>query len=359
MGSSEPLPQITARHNDFLAVLIAAYLIHAKKYYAGKGDWKNVRETAKLLLRFIGKRSILGHQFGPKMFLEFQTWLIDREPERGTQKMSRGVVNSHCGRVRRMFRWLQSQELLPKGHAAELSTVLPLMPGRTAARESDPVSPPTWGDVEKTLPYLPPSIANAVRVQFICGMRPGEVLSMQVGDIDCSRDVWLWSPDHHKTSHRKKILIKAIPRAAQAAILAMSAGKSIGDFLVSPLDDLDWRATSRPIRKTKIFPCELARRKEKSKASKRKKLNYYTETRYGKEIAAAIDRAASVGDSIPRWTPNQLRHAIASEISGKIDEQSAQRWLGHSRLETTAIYTQQVTNELLAIAEEVDKLLSR
>ena len=84
---------------------------------------------------------------------------------------------------------------------------------------------------------------------------------------------------------------------------------------------------------------------------------------YGKEITAAITRANSAiqdeSKKIPHWTPNQLRHAIATEVSARIGEQASQRYLGHARLETTSIYTAAHERELIEIASQLQEFLQR
>ena len=58
---------------------------------------------------------------------------------------------------------------------------------------------------------------------------------------------------------------------------------------------------------------------------------------------------------LPRWTPNQLRHSIATSISSEIDDHAAQRWLGHKNLATTNTYIAKQVAELIAIARELDR----
>ncbi|MBS0207156.1 MAG: site-specific integrase [Planctomycetes bacterium] len=342
-------PQPTApelQSGSLLIELSAVYLRHAKSYLQGKGDWNNVRGTQALLDEFAG--DVLGSAFGPVRFEQFREWLVGRG-------LARTTINSHMGRVRRFFRWCQSKELIPKGHLEGLKSVIPLMPGRTLAREPEPVAPVAWAVVERTIPHLPPPIVNAIKVQYYCGMRPGEVLRMRSGEIDQRGDIWFWKPGRHKNSHRLQSLTKAIPAPAQK-ILAPLLKKPAGEHLFSPVDAKDWAASRRRPRVTKIYPYERIASEERGKNPKRKRLDHYTESRYGKLISEAIARAnkdVPEEERIPRWTPLQLRHAIATEVSALLGEQASQRWLGHARMETTAIYTAQHERELREIAEKL------
>ncbi len=54
---------------------------------------------------------------------------------------------------------------------------------------------------------------------------------------------------------------------------------------------------------------------------------------YGIRIAEACKLAG-----LPRWSPNQLRHAGATRIREQIDLEAAQVFLGHSSAPTTEIY---------------------
>lgn len=337
----DPLPP----PGSLILELSVAYLDYAKAYLQGKGDWNNVRGTQVLLDEFAG--DVRGPAFGPVRFEQFQQWLVGRG-------LARTTVNSHMGRARRFFRWCQSKELIPKGHAEGLKSVSSLMPGRTEAREPEPIDPVPWAVVAKTLPQLSPPIVNAIYVQYFCGMRPGEVLKMRSGEIDRKGEIWFWRPDRHKNSHRLQSLTKAIPAPAQK-ILKPLLKKPKGEFLFSPSDAKEWAAARRP-RITKIYPYERIIIEERLKNPKKKRLDHYTPLRYGKLIGDAITRANKdipEEERIPHWTPLQLRHAIATEVSALLGEQASQRWLGHARLETTAIYTATHERELREIAERL------
>ena len=52
-----------------------------------------------------------------------------------------------------------------------------------------------------------------------------------------------------------------------------------------------------------------------------------------------------------RWTPNQLRHARATEIRKQYGIESASSVLGHSQLSTTEIYAEQDAERAIAVAK--------
>ena len=55
--------------------------------------------------------------------------------------------------------------------------------------------------VKKTIPFLPSNVAAMVRLQLLTAMRPGEVRSMRLCDIDTTGEVWYDIPFEHKTEH--------------------------------------------------------------------------------------------------------------------------------------------------------------
>jgi integrase len=101
-------------------------------------------------------------------------------------------------RIKRVFKWAVSEELISSGVHEALSTVTGLKFGRTSARESEPVKPVDDQTVELTLPYVTPQIAAMIRLAALTGMRPGEVIRMRRCDIDTKTDVWIYAPDSHK-----------------------------------------------------------------------------------------------------------------------------------------------------------------
>jgi integrase len=75
----------------------------------------------------------------------------------------------------------------------------------------------------------------------------------------------------------------------------------------------------------------------------------YTKDSYHRAIQRACDRANAAARTaapdtkpevrlVPRWHPNQLRHAAATEIRRKFGLEAAQVVLGHSRADVTQVY---------------------
>jgi integrase len=86
----------------------------------------------------------------------------------------RTQINLRVGRIRRMYKWAASEELIPAGVFQALTTVDGLRQGRTAAADRDPVGPVPDGDVEKVLVHLNRHVRGLVELQRLTGCRPGE-----------------------------------------------------------------------------------------------------------------------------------------------------------------------------------------
>jgi integrase len=102
-----------------------------------------------------------------------------------------------------------------------------------------------------------------VVVQWLTGMRPSEVFSMRVGDIDRSRDngLWYYSPKHKTEEH---IGEKPIPlgRPEQELITPYLVGKKPEAAVFSPRAAVRERAEeARARRKSKIPPSQQERSK--------------------------------------------------------------------------------------------------
>ena len=85
------------------------------------------------------------------------------------------------------------------------------------------------------------------------------------------------------------------------------------------------------------------------------KKHCYTPNSYRSALCRGFEKASKSGVEIPYWFPNQLRHAIATELRQSQGEQAAQIWLGHENLNTTGIYTEKQITELVAVAHVLDQ----
>jgi hypothetical protein len=119
-----------------VAELLARYRRFARSYYVKNGRRTSEPTAIDAALRAV--RRLYGRHaaaaFGPLALKAVQQQWVAAD-------LCRGVVNQHTGRIKRMFRWAVSEELLPASVYQALATVPGLRRGRTQAREPAPVRP--------------------------------------------------------------------------------------------------------------------------------------------------------------------------------------------------------------------------
>jgi integrase len=312
-------------HGDPLLVeLMAGYLQWAASYYIKDGRPTSEIGCIKAALRELRTYGRMpAAQFGPRALRAVQQQMVEAG-------RTRTGINKLCGIIKRMFRWGVAQQLLAYDCYGALATLPGQKRGRTAARESDPVLPVDDAAIEATLQYLPHVVADMVRFQRLVGCRPSEVCGLCPCDVDTSGDVWCYAPASHKTEHhgrQRRIYIG--PRAQ--AILRPYLLREKTAYCFRPLDsERKRRAELRERRKTRVQPSQLNRRK---KRPKRKPRDHYDRNSYCRAVVRAAAKAG-----VPKWSPNQLRHAAATEIRRRFGLEAAQAALGHATADVTQIY---------------------
>jgi integrase len=300
-----------------IAEVVARFLPAAKEHYT-RGDelsseYDQVLHALKPLIKLFGTEP--AKEFGPRKLKDIQRAMV-------LAGLSRKVVNRRINRIRIMWRWASSEELVPPELYHGLLSVRPLTRGQYGVRELPDVGPVDRATVELTLLYTPPAISSMIRLQLACGMRPAEVCSMRWCDINQANDTWLYSPPKHKNAWRDTVRRILITRDVQPIL---------NQYLFMP--------STQPIFRRRAY-------RDRPAAA-------YTPMTYWKAIQYAFKRAERKGVAIQRWHPHQLRHTRATEISQLLGEQAAQVFLGHESLSTTGIYVERQLQELLAVADRL------
>ncbi|MCA9110073.1 MAG: hypothetical protein KDA52_09015 [Planctomycetaceae bacterium] len=180
--------------------LTMLYLEHAKRHYVKNGTPTSQIHSIRLVLRYLNRlyNKCLASEFSPRMLKAVRDEMI----RAGYVRTS---INAHVSRIRRMFEWAVSEEIIPPHVLVALKSVQGLQAGRTEAVESDPVSQVSNDHVEAVLPHVSAQINTMIQLQQLTGMRPGEVLIMRPCDITMTTDgVWKYRPEAHKTEHHGK-----------------------------------------------------------------------------------------------------------------------------------------------------------
>jgi integrase len=174
-------------------------------------------------------------------------------------------------------------------------------------------------------------VCDIVDLLLLTGMRVGEAVIMRGTDIDTTGAVWLYRPVEHKNKWRGHNRVIAIGPKAQA-IIRRHLKPKIDDYLFSPRVQRDMIfAAKREMRKTKVQPSQLCRKKEKPKK--------LPGDRYSAIVINRAIRTACKKAGVPRWHTHQLRHTAALEISRQHGLEAARAILGHRTVQMSAHYS--------------------
>lgn len=303
--------------------LCARYLKYALSYYIKNGKVTDEVASIKVAIRHINKHyaGTAAKDFGPQSLKAVRQQMVE-------QGNSRRYINGNVGRLKAMFRWAVTEELIPVTTYQALRTLPGLKKGKTEAVERPPVPAVPMTVVEATLAHLKQMTADMVRFQLLTGCRPGEVCSIKPSEIDRSDEVWRYTPGSHKMEHKGRIRTILIGPQAQAVLLP---------YLL---------------------------RDESKTCFTRGDGGPFKRWNYNEQIHRACDKAfpapkGTEGDELKawkkehRWAPNQLRHTRATEIRQRYGLEAAQAVLGHSKADTTQIYAERDIAKAAKIMGEV------
>lgn len=319
--------------------LVLVYRRHTHEYYRKNGkvtrEAELIDEVIRLVRKDHGKEPI--GEFGPTDLSALREKMID------DHDWSRQHINKQTPRIVGIFRWGAEKEICAPEVAMALKQLPGLKKGRTRAREAPGVTTVDDAIVDATVPHLPETIADMVRLQRLTGARPGEICLIRPEDIDRSGSVWLYIPERHKTEHHDKQRLIVIGPQGQA-VLQLYLDRDAESYCFSP-------AESEQRRRQKVW--------ENSKAAKTRKCRRlpkpsrtYAEFYDTATYRHAVQRVCKRLD-IEMWSPNQLRHSAATEIRKKFGLEAAQVVCGHQSADVTQIYAERDLELAVKVALEV------
>jgi integrase len=255
-----------------VADLLAGWVDYCSREFRKRGretsEAANCRTVAAAVREQYGDMPAAG--FGPAQLRAVRELWVARG-------LGRNTVNAYCARIVRAWRWATGESLIPPGIASALADVAPLRPGRTLAPERPRRKPADPAAVAAALAHLrgrPARVAAAraaVTLQQLTGMRPAEVCHIRPCDIDRAGEVWVYAVDldWNKNAHRGRPQRYYLGPRAQAILSPLLEGRGQGE---------------------RVFP--------------------FDRQGYSLTIKLAV-RAAEC----ERWTPHQLRHALATAVA--------------------------------------------
>jgi len=326
--------------------VVAAFRQHAKRYYTSANgkvstEVENYDQAVKPLVKLYGRTPAA--EFGPLRLKVLREAMIANGHVRSN-------INKLISRIKGVFKWATSQELLSPSVYHSLLSVGGLKHGRSEAAESEPVKAVDDAIVGATLPHLSSVVRAMVRIQRLTGARPGEICAMRVGDIDRSGPVWQYRPRGHKTAHFGYERIIFIGPKAQDVFAPFLLKLNPDAFVFNPqAATAEMRQRRADARKTPISCGNIAGENVEGKP-RRQPGDCYTADSYRRAIARAADAAdlwakggVVINDDerlVPRWHPHQLRHSAATAIRKDFGIEGAQHVLGHKVARITEIYAE-------------------
>ena len=334
----------------FIDNLAKVFLRWAREAF-GSSDFGTYKTAIKTTLDIYS--GTLVEEFGPQKLLTVQNrfveirWFIPKKPvenEKQVEKrFSRGHVNKMTCFVRRMFEWGIPYEFVPPAIAGALKYVPSLREGQTTAPECPPREAVPDNVVDATLPHFLPIIADIVRVQRLTAMRPGEICSMTVGNIDRSGEIWVYRPTTHKNRWRGQSRVIALGKPEQEILDRRMVGKENDDYIFTRAEAMQERkAKKKASRKPRRTPSPMAWDKAGAEKPKRQYRDSLTSEMYCKAVTntiAAVNAQLPDGQKgIPHWTPYCLRHAAITEIIKTDGIDAARAVAGQESVNVTMIY---------------------
>jgi integrase len=282
-----------------------------------------------------------------------------------TADRSRCYVNKLVTKLKAMFKWAVTEELLPPESNVyrNLAAVPGLKRGRTTAREGEPVRPVPIEHVDAIRPFVSRQVAAIIDLQLLTAARQGELVIMRAIDLDMTGDVWIYEPREHKTAYRghgRKIYLG--PKAQE--VVRPFLNRPVEAFLFSPGEaEAERREVQHKARKTPLScgnkPGSNRVRKPCKAAGER-----YDSGNYAHAIAQACRRAWPVPAGLNpaeakqwqeehNWHPHQLRHTAATNLRKQFGLDVAAIMLGHTRCDVTQVYAEVNHDRAKGIAAKV------
>jgi integrase len=280
----------------------------------------------------------------------------------------RPYVNKQINRIRHIFKWAVSDELIPGSVLHGLQAVPGLKRGRSDAAEPEKVTPVPMKLVEAVEPFVSRQVWAMIQLQLFTAARAGEICQLRPCDIDREKDVWVYKPEHHKTAHHgfdKKIWIG--PRAQQ--VLTPFLLRDPQSYCFSPAEAEDERRRAMSEQRVTPLSCGNVPGSNRKDAPRRSAGERYTTDTYRRAIQRACDQAwpapaplcqrpdetavawkkrltpAQAAElkewqKAHRWHPHQLRHNAATELRRDFGLEAARIILGHHSTAITEIYAE-------------------
>lgn len=286
-----------------IAEVCLAFVVDATERYRHP---KTGRPTAELdchksaikpLREMFGELTV--DQFGPSKLRLVREQFI-------AKGWSRGFVNKSTNRLRHVVKWAVGRELCPPHVLAALQAVEPLLPGRSAARETTKRQAVDQAHLDAVREKLEGVYRDIFDLLLLTGCRPSELLSLTSGAIDHSGPVWVATIDDHKNAWR----------GLERKLHFGPKGQLI----------LRKHLSAKP--SAPLFPLH-------------------------RETITRVIRRACLEANVPPFTAYSLRHTVATAVRDELGIEAAQGLLGHAAPQMTAHYSSKLDRLAESVAAKI------
>lgn len=275
-------------------------------YLTSEGKPSAERDCFRGVIRLLHQRfgELPVDNFGPLCLRQIRDDMVKKG-------WSRNFINKQIRRLRYIFRFGISWEIVDPSVAEKLKSVPALGPLESSAPEYPARKSVPDKDQRKVRELLSPAYRDIFDLLRLTGARPGEILRLTVESIQQEGDVWHADFERHKTSKFGKSRTLFFNRSAQAILLRyMDAAADTG----------------------RLFSVERST--------------------FSNAVKRACQRAG-----VPAFVPHQLRHTVATKLSDDLGTECAQRLLGHATRAMAEHYSRAATKKAKKAVRHLDRVM--
>ena len=186
---------------------------------------------------------------------------------------------------------------------------------------------------------------------------------MRPADVDRSGEIWAYRPEIHKTQHHRHERVIFIGPQAQEILKPYLLRLSDAYCFVPAESERKRRELRHAARKSPLC-CGNVPGSNRVRRQKRRPAACYDNCSYAHAVRTACDAANRKAHKdlpdipaeerlVPRWSPNQLRHSVATAVRKRFGLEAVQVVLGHASANITQIYAERD----FTLAESVMKVI--
>ena len=319
-------------------MLLLQYQRNEERLNTSPSEWADIKLVCNAFIKVNGK--ILVDELGLEHFEFFLIQLIEGKLTR--KKPTRGYIIEMLVRLMRVFNWAVAADRFSGEKLHKISKGLQARRKQSKFGEpSKRVEPVSDEVVSATMPFLPPVVQDMVKLHALLGCRPSELCMLRSSMVNRTGEVWYAELTEHKNAARGKR--RTLHFAGKAKVIVEKYLRENDDYLFSPI-------ASESIR--------LAGRKSKPRRNRGNSPGvHYTKDSYARAIVRACDKAFPPPEGLSeteveqwrkshRWSPNRLRHSVASKLIAAQGIEHAAAMLGHASTKTTERYTRSASEQL-------------